>query len=472
MSANKRYSNSDYFDFFQSKISGMSSESQLRYCKTLSELDVFLVAHHLSLADLSPTMIADWTFEMLYCGFAKSTVARHLNAFSGMIKDASKKGMLDPTDFPRTLAKALSDPSDLLPLFLQGRVFNSYLGILRSALKRTEKFNVYEEIVLFSLLNGAASVENLIRLKTADTLKYNPASRFIPERNCNRKISYAFDLKQSYLTSKQLKASINKGIYDVFQPKVDEQTFDADDFIRSLWVASAIRSGISVSEATGYVGGTASFAIPSFYEPVISLSKDRQLWVNTVNSILLNDMPRWYAMHLRRGVTFEEIRKTVYEMFSPVPLFFYPCETIMKKTGNRRIMTEQPFIANTVFFKSHPENVMPLFNMIGDKAWCYRALGLPGSPYAVIRPRDMERFQSAVGVFTSDVEIKPLGGLSPKPGETVIVVRAGFGNRTGEVEEIINKDCDSAIFRIKLTTDMGYEFRIDVDERQIERIIG
>ena len=84
----------------------------------------------------------------------------------------------------------------------------------------------------------------------------------------------------------------------------------------------------------------------------------------------------------------------------------------------------------------------------------------------------MDRFQRAIGIFSSDTEVKPLGELSPKPGESVIVISAGFSGQTGTVEHIINKGCPSAIFRVKLDTDNGFEFRIDIDERQLERLIN
>ena len=215
-----------------------------------------------------------------------------------------------------------------------------------------------------------------------------------------------------------------------------------------------------------------SYAVPEFCHKAAIHPDNKDWWINTVNATLLHDMPQWYAMHLRKGVTFEDVRKDILDKVRPIPELFYPCETIVRLTGNRKNVDEQPFIAKTVFFKSHPENERPMFKSIGEKAWCYRVLSVPGSPYAVIPRRDMERFQRAIGVFTPDVEITPLGALAPKPGESVIVVKAGFGNRTGEVEEVINKGCGSAIFRVKLTTDNGYEFRINVDERQIERIIA
>ena len=472
MPVNKRYSNSDLLDFFRTRISTMSPESRMRYRKTVSELDVFLTGHHLQLADLSPELVTDWTVEMLYRGLANSTVAKHLNFFSGLLKSASQKGMIATCETPRQLSKILTQSNVSFPALMHDYVFNVCLTILRNAVKRTEGHNVFEDIFLMSILNGALPLEEIVAIKTADVQRYSPASRFIIERNRSNKRDYVFDLRQSYLTPKQIKATINHGISGVFDRHVKTDGFDADDFVRSMWVACAIHSGLSSSEALGYADGTVSYAVPEFCHKAAILLDNKGWWINTVNATLLHDMPQWYAMHLRKGVTFEDVRKDILDKVRPIPELFYPCETIVRLTGNRKNVEEQPFIAKTVFFKAHPENVLPMFKSIGEKAWCYRALSVPGSPYAVIPRRDMERFQRAIGVFTPDVEITPLGALAPKPGESVIVVKAGFGNRTGEVEEVINKGCGSAIFRVKLTTDNGYEFRINVDERQIECIIA
>ena len=83
----------------------------------------------------------------------------------------------------------------------------------------------------------------------------------------------------------------------------------------------------------------------------------------------------------------------------------------------------------------------------------------------------MQRFQSAIGIFTADSELHPLGSLKPKPGEKVILIQAGYSNREAQVEEVMESDCGTVLFRVKLTTDYGYEGRATIDSRQIDRIL-
>lgn len=472
MSGNKRHTNRELLDFFRSRISGLNPESRMRYRKTLSELDLFLTGHHLQLADFSAGMTADWTAELLHRGLAKSTVAKHLNFLNSMMGMASKESMLQHDDSPRGISKSLSETGFVSPPLMHRSTFDRCLAILRNALKGEAEHNRYVDMLLLSILNGAVPLEKIALLKKEDTSDYGEVCRAMIERNQMSRRNYVFDLRQSYLTSRQLHSAISTGLHAVFAKHIGDETFNHDDFARSLWVACAMRSGLTASEALGCVGGQAPYTLPAFCIPASISPETKQSWTTTVNSILLHEMPRWYAMHLRRGIRYEEVKKDISDKIRPCPELFYPCETIIKFRNGQRAVEEHPYISQTVFFKSHPENIHPLFSVIGEKAWCYRVSGEAGAPYAVIPDREMERFQSAVGVFTPGTEIRQLGELTPKPGESVIVVMPGFGNRAGEVENIINKNCGSAIFRVRLTTDRGYEFRIDVDGRQLERIAG
>ena len=476
MTAPKRHTNREFFDFFRSRLSGLSAETASKYSRTISDLDCFLTGHRLSLSDLSPAMVADWAAELFRQGLAVNTVVRHLNILSALIKSAAKKDLLTPDDSPRQLAKFLGDkkiqhsksniqnsPGSLV-------VKNSkFLSVLRDILKKQSGFDVYEDLLLFSLVNGALPLEEVAMIKKGDTDKYNnEVSRLIITRNQSPRREYVFDLRQSYATPRQIRSAIAEGLKPLWE-KIDiPVNADPNDAVRSLWAACAIQSGAMASEALGCVGGSAPYALPEFCMPANDTG-DARLWDNAVHSMIAHELPVWYAMHLRKGVDFDDLRKEIADCVRPIPELFYPSETVRRRVGNRTIVEEHPFISRTAFFKSRQENILPMFALIGDKAWCYRVTNTPGAPYAAISTRDMRRFQAAIGVFTPDIEIHPLGELTPRPGESVIIIKAGFENREGEVEEVIS-DGATTLFRIKLSTDQGYEWRMDLDARQIQPI--
>lgn len=476
MTASKRHTNREFFDFFRSRLSGLSAETASKYSRTISDLDCFLTGHRLSLSDLSPAMVADWAAELFRQGLAVNTVVRHLNILSALIKSAAKKDLLTPDDSPRQLAKFLGDkkiqhsksniqnsPGSLV-------VKNSkFLSVLRDILKKQSGFDVYEDLLLFSLVNGALPLEEVAMIKKGDTDKYNnEVSRLIIARNQSPRREYVFDLRQSYSTPRQIRSSVAEGLKPLWE-KIDiPADADPDDAVRSLWAACAIQSGATASEALGCVGGSAPYAVPEFCIPADDIP-DIRLWDNAVQSMIAHELPVWYAMHLRKGVDFDDLRKEIADRVRPIPELFYPSETVKRRVGNKTVFEEHPFISRTAFFKSRQENILPMFALIGDKAWCYRVTNTPGAPYAAISTRDMRRFQAAIGVFTPDIEIHPLGELTPRPGESVIIIKAGFDNREGEVEEVIS-DGATTLFRIKLSTDQGYEWRMDLDARQIQPI--
>lgn len=164
VSDSKRYTNREYFEFFQSRLSGLGAESMLKYRRTLSELDCFLTGHRLSLADLSETMTADWAVELLRQGLAESTVTRHLNIFSSLIKSAAKKGMMPVSDVPRTIVKLLAESKHDLPELLTESVFAHCLGILRDILKNPGGKGICGDMLVFKRKTRLGPVEkDLVR---------------------------------------------------------------------------------------------------------------------------------------------------------------------------------------------------------------------------------------------------------------------------------------------------------------------
>ena len=511
MTAPKRHTNREFFDFFRSRLSGLSAETASKYSRTISDLDCFLTGHRLSLSDISPAMVADWATELFRQGLAVNTVVRHLNILSALIKSAAKKDLLPPDDSPRQLAKLLSEsqqisgslvskhPGSLVsktPQFsgslveknsgslvsktpqFSGSLVSKHPGslvvknttfipVLREILKKQSGFDIYEDLLLFSLVNGALPVEEVAMIKKGDTDKYNnEVSRLIISRNQSPRREYVFDLRQSYATPRQIRSAIAEGLKPLLAEIGIPANADPHDAVRSLWAACAMNGGATASEALGRLQGPAPYSLPEFCMPAKDTG-DAHLWDNAVHSMIAHELPVWYAMHLRKGVDFDDLRKEIADCVRPIPELFYPSETVKRRVGNKTVFEEHPFISRTAFFKTRQENILPMFALIGDKAWCYRVTNTPGAPYAAISTRDMRRFQAAIGVFTPDIEIHPLGELTPRPGESVIIIKAGFENREGEVEEIIS-DGATTLFRIKLSTDQGYEWRMDLDARQIQ----
>lgn len=471
----KTYSDKEIFDFFLSRLQGLSAESSVKYRRTLTELDCFLSGHRLRLSTLTDVDIADWTVELLRQGLSPKTVARHLNILNSFVTQASRKGMLPALEAPRRLVRPLLEKG-AVPLLAKGNNLEKCLRLVKEEMNRHDDSDTdtHIDLMLFSLLNNSMPLYEVAQLRRKDAQFYYGFGRRILERNISPRRDFIFDLNQSRLTPRQLQNSIHEAL-DAFFQRAGISGSDADAMVRSLWTECAMQCGATASKAKKLAGGPATYLIPAFLQADPKGMDFRHTaegfpaeeWSRGVSMMFLCDAPRWYAMRIRRGVKYDELRKQILAEVHPQPKLFYPCETITRMTRSRKIADEQPLISDIVFFRLTPSRVAPLFRIIGDKAWCYRVSGLPGAPYATIPQKEMLRFQAAVGVFTPDTELKPLGTIEPKPGESVIVVMAGYGDREGTVEQVLPDTSGTAIIRVKFATDQGYEWRLDLDPRQL-----
>lgn len=457
-------------DVFKSTITTMSENTAYKYRKTLVDFDCFISCHKLTLTDYPDIIAADWATELLRQSLSTATVAQRLNILNSLYKTAAENGLIKPCHTPREIARQIEASDFTIPPLLKASVFDKSLSLIRRFAKDSENYCVYGDILIFSLLNKARNLEEIIYLKKEDIKDHTGHSRNILERKTDSRRRYVFDLKQSIQTKRQIVSTVTEAIKQIFShiPWFEKCTFE--DLANSLWVALAIRSGATLSEAYRCLNRQAPYVGPSFCKLSGNGHESPLMWQNAIDILITHELPKWYAMHLRRGVCFSDIRQEILDRIKPVPELFYPVESIRKKLKGKTKVIEQPFISQTVFFKSYPENVLPMFSEIGDKAWCIKVSSNSDAPYAVIPRNEMLRFQQAIGVFSSDTEVHPLGSLVPKPGETVILIQAGYDGREAKVEEVLQNDCGTVLFRIKLATDYGYEWRTTVDARMVELI--
>lgn len=484
---------------FQSRIAALSSEAAYKYRKTLADLDNFLTAHSIPLSEINPTAISDWTIELLRQGLSTATIVQRLNILNSLLKAAADKEVIPVMTAPRDIARALEAGTMRLPL-LNPTTFEQTLAAQRATAGEEKTTDIYADMLLLATLQRGTSLTALASLTKEDTRQYKGLAAHITGRNADNRRKFIFDIKQSYQTPRQIATEAAQRLRETFPTITGTTETNASDknntglfdtLSASLWTAYAMRSGATASQAAASIAN-ANAATPLYTIPTemtatesvtdeanaddaartSTIEKAAQTWQQAVETLLSRDLPGWYAMKLRRGVRFDDFRKLLYDRLSAVPELFYPVETIRKHLGGKTKIVEHPFISGIVFFKTHPENILPMFARIGDKAWCIRHTDSAESPYARISQSDMQRFQRAIGHFTADTELHPLGTLIPKPGEKVILIHTDYDGRQAEVEEIVESREDTAIIRVKLTTDFGYEWRINIDARQTERKVS
>ena len=158
-----------------------------------------------------------------------------------------------------------------------------------------------------------------------------------------------------------------------------------------------------------------------------------------IGRIFADNPFKWYAMRFRPGVRYADI-KSRFEAIKDeitIPEVFFPCEEIAHKIGRKLVYENKPVIPGVLFFRGRVTDISPLFYRIGDLAWCYRDRSSATRAYATVPESDMRAFQLAIGVFTPETEIYPIGCAPIYPSDIVKVIGGRLIGKTGVVDSII-----------------------------------
>lgn len=436
-------------DFFGSVILQHGSETQAAYGRVIKSIGHFLSVHDLVISDLSETMAIDWVVELLRDGLSAKNVKKYLDILASLYNKGVTERLL-PASEGIIKAKArvggfITAPQESV-ITDRDELVNRFLVFLRTradalATPLQPKAAVWRDIILFSLLNGAMDLAEVARLTKEESDTFAPESMAIIERNASpQRRKYVFDLGQSAMTSRQLVREVESKTLELLRSHVSVKFDNARSAVGSMWVEMAMRNGATASVALG----SQPAGLECHMLPAVALHGNvpEVLKAQLVQSIAtaINANPqRWFAMRLRPRVTPEEIHRYIKEVAEPwqPAETFYPLAEISKRIGRKLVKLQKPYIADVLFFKSQLTDVLPLFQRIGDKAWCYRVANVPGAPYASIPQAEMVRFQTAIGEFTPDTEIQPLGTVELSPGDEVVVVGGMLAGQKGIVDRLM-----------------------------------
>ncbi len=390
------------FEFFRSEASGKSGAAASYYSRAVAGFEAFLATRGEESCEITSGLIADWFISMISRGLTLKTATLYLNSVSGVYRKAIAAGLAEPTGAFRDVKerlKALSisgnpDSIDFLPLDRAHRLF-------RAVAPRGGENALARDILLFSLLNGCMPPYD-IALLTKDCLpELSPELKSIAMRNVSPRRKYIFDLGQSMLTTVQLR----KAVAHLFAPlRLDGTLPQAPDLtgaVASLWALAALRRGIPASEVVAFLAATPP-ALPHLaVAESAKLSDERRTWLaDAVGQTFISNPMRWYAMRIRPGRTFDELRSRLDTLpASERPELFYPFSEIARKLHKRIVFRQTPVIKNVVFFRCGEADVFALAARIADIAWIYTSSGRTGDRFAVIPDAHFHQFRIAVGSF-------------------------------------------------------------------------
>lgn len=470
------------FDFFQSRVNEMRPASQKNYHIVITSLKNFAPANADAEILFSYPTLSEWVIKLALKGTTASTLRLYINLLSGLHTAAVKAELLaddKPFKLLRQRLDAVADaPSiavDALPRLL---------ALAKTAANRP----VYADLLILAIAAGAIDPEQAALLTRADIPTLPEPCREVAQRQADPRRKFVFPLSQSLRTPRQLRLAVENGIlYTLAQADITP-VGTAHECIQALWALAAMATGASAAQTVATLG-TAPAALPILAISDPAPTPDASLR-QAVAQMLCANPPQWFAMHLRRGVAINQIHHRISHSNAPRPDIFYPCDEIARRVGRKIITEQQPILPEIAFFRSPITDIRPLFNTIGDLAWCFKHSATSGQ-YAPIPRAQMELFQQTINQFTPDYQVAPIGHLPLQPGDTVIILGGIYTGYTGTVETLLPPSSlpapslarataaepsaqqiappQSVIYRILLDTGTGFEWRAPIDARLLRK---
>lgn len=395
------------------------------------------------------TIVRNWLVCLMLRGNTLSTAVRYLKALSGLYSKAVKEGIAIPNDIFKSLLTILKDKGEeLWNNNVTNADFNRLITFTKKAAHNTEEISVDSDMVIISLLNGCMPMIDVAKLKADNVLGLNPDSVEIVERNRQERGRYVFPMNQGNLTPKQLSSKLALFVSMVFAKAGIKSSVIPDEALKSYWAYAALSIGFSPDVIRSCLGVVpAGMKILSLGREIeLSDSEKRHIYLETA-AIFVNNPMRWYAMHLRARVTYENLIEKLKQIKDTVnvPELFYPCKEIARRIGKKTVFENQPVINSIVYFKTRATFIYPLFLKIGDIAWCYKSDGKNGGSYAAISESSFKRFQETIGCFTPEYA-EYFANLEPLKEDDDIVVTGGIlDGCSGKVKKIITNSPDGIL---------------------------
>lgn len=434
-------------DFFETEVAAMTESSAKNYAKALAVLRAFV--------DAAPGgSVGEFVLFMIVRGLSAKSAIHYLDLVSSLYGMAVANGHAEQTGEFRRVKAAAKELLTLESVNEQG--FGRLVELARSVgASRREGFD-FAGAIVFSLLAGAMPLNEVVRLKKGDLGEFSDDARAFAGRYVASGRQFVFDFKQSRLTPRRLELRLQADLERLFGVYGISIVGSPDDTLRGYWAYAALRCGASGTEVLAALGDYPA-ALPLLRllpPPAESRPQRNGSLAETVGNLYLANPLNWYAMRMRPRVRFSALEERIASLSAAQrPRLFYPNEEIAKRVGKKLITDRRPLIPGVVFFRARVTDIQPLFRQIGDLAWCYTSAGV----YARISSDSMLRFETAIGQFTPDFEVAPVGTFPIGPGTKVVIVGGPMLNRNAVVDDI--KQTRSGVI---------YRLRIFGDERDIE----
>lgn len=461
--------------FFQSKISGTanpSSANALRqaYASFLN----YVGGDEVGFDDFSEESLRGWIAWMFFNGHTRKTVLYYLKNLSSLYNKGVAESLAAQTDVFSTLrSEILTLDRPVADRIADDEFFEKLRRIVMTDVTHSPDLTLAKDMLLFAIYNGGLTFRELADMKK-DGYKGNDEScREIVGRYSRPKNIYLFPLDQSHRTPRQMDDHISRLIASILRTAGLNLGNPAGETAFDLWCMTAMRCGIDPSKVIGCTGRRPVLnPVFAYIHPAtVSAEEREQINRTVIDSLTVNPL-HWYAMQFRPRVTHDDIMKRFADNQESIKISqtYYPTQEIARRIGRKLVYENRPIIPNIMFFQCRMSAVAPLFRKIGDLAWGYRREMGRGGEYAVISPVEMHRYQLAIGKFTADTQIYPIGTIEVTENDVVEIIGGDFAGRGARIQNVNTDEHKNIIYRLVLLGDNGIEWKVDADARLVRKV--
>ena len=469
--------------------------------QALDTLISFAGGTDLAFEAITAPLLADWASWLIFQGYSLKTITYYLKHLSALYSRAVDAGLASSTDAFSVIRKRIADNATLLekPAVHQNP-FARLRQLLQRDYRRQSSRLLARDILLYAIAHGGMTLSQIAAQPkaTADSAAESvavfpsPLLTEIHQRYCQPRRKYLFPLNQSAKTPAQLRRLLHLMLSDILSLG-DLPILDADPELIAthLWSLLAMQRGLTASAIAEALPTEVAARLPLtiLAAPDITERSERAEAIDISAEMLdlLTENPlNWYAMQLRPRVSADMLTRRLADRGITLPQTFSPQEEIVRRSGHRLLTRTRPYISGVIFFRAQPTQLTALFAQIGDLAWCYRQNRDLRSPYAVIPPAEIMRFQTAIATFPPDPRLTEAGATPLRKGDRVVIIGGIMAGRQAIFDTCIKRPAAEAtaplspstapeapeapgrtIYRVHLLGDHPFEWAVDADPRLI-----
>jgi len=334
-------------------------------------------------------------------------------------------------------------------------------------------------VFLYMLFNASSDIKKAIMLQTEEyESKFVQLEDVIVPASFHHRRKYVFGLNQSHKREPQLVKEVLTEISSYMTDRgIKLKSGFSNSLITAIWIGKAKACGVSLSEIVSVLD-----TIPSEYS-YLQLIQKTELSVERKDAIkervanaFAPACKRWYAIKLRRGVSFDTLQtdaKEAFPDFYSANTFFYPQKEVSRRVDKKIVTEAIPVIPDIVFLYVQPRHAGQIDHRIKMEClgWVFKSVNTPESNYSVIDRPSMLNFQRMIGIFTPDMKIELTKEAPVGIGRRVRITGGILVGYEGVIYDIKNGDgSDARQIYIKLSQEYSVKAELKIEEHFVEPI--